>query len=362
MLKKHILPAVAHLFLIASFISLLPVWLGDLFSHFRVFWTVCSVFLLILYVIFLKQRKVKVKVVGTLFLSLLINFIASKSFWTNSQTYNYLFLGSPNKVEISEKLERQIQNDTTTKSLLLMNILSSNTNYEEVKRTIKNTDADFVVILELNEEWETELEELKSVYPYEFLDVREDNFGMGIYAKTSFIDSDIILNSKGLNELNKELNDGLAKWNSGKDVNILDVAKLNGVQMANPAIFVKDETINILLLHPTPPISITKYRERNKYLDTKISFMKGNSNAKTLFVGDLNCSSFSADYKNFLAKSNLKDSQENFGFQPTWNASFPFLMQTQLDHVWHSKEIEVLHRQTLPIKGSDHKAVYVVFR
>ncbi len=90
--------------------------------------------------------------------------------------------------------------------------------------------------------------------------------------------------------------------------------------------------------------------------------MINESTNKTLLVGDLNCSPFSYDYQNFLKISNLKDSQENFGFQPTWNSSFPFLIQTQLDHVWHSEDIEILHRQTLPIKGSDHKAVFVVFR
>ncbi|WP_291725131.1 endonuclease/exonuclease/phosphatase family protein [Bernardetia sp.] len=349
MLKKFTLSAIAHLFLVANFISLLPIWLGDLFSHFRMFWTLLSLFLFVIYFLLLKQGIVKGKLVGIVFFSLFINFVASQPFWTNSQTYSYLFLGSPDKVEVSEETEYEIQNGKPTKSLLLMNVLSSNTNYEEVKRTIKNTNADFIVILELNQRWKKEFEELKTTYPYNFLDVREDNFGMGVYSKQQFQDSLKIRISQRVIKV------------GGEKEELDDFIKENSSKPASMRIDYTMDNLTLLVTHPIPPINWAAYKERNGILKSLANIPKKNS-SKTLLVGDFNCSPFSADYKNFLAKSTLKDSQENFGFQPTWNTSFPFLMQTQLDHVWHSKEIEILHRQTLPIKGSDHKAVYVVFR
>jgi endonuclease/exonuclease/phosphatase (EEP) superfamily protein YafD len=360
MFKKAILFLIPFLFLLASLLSLFPVWLGDLFSHFRMFWTVFGVILLIIYIILFNQKKIQQGVMLFAIFALGINLYSSFSFWTNTQTYEYLFFGNPIVTEYSEKVQHKIESDTTVKKLLLMNVLSSNTNYEEVKRIIKNTDADFLVILELNQKWETELNQLNQDYPYQFTEIREDNFGMGIYSKTSFIDSDIILNNKGLKEINKYLNEGMKKWTS--DIN-LDVRQINGVELAEPAIFVKNnEGINISIVHPFPPIHVEAYRRRNTYLEQKMSFIKQKRKEKTLLVGDFNCSPFSAHYKEFLKQSGLKDSQENFGFQPTWNSSFPFLMQTQLDHVWHSEKVEILHRQTLPIVGSDHKAVLVFFR
>jgi endonuclease/exonuclease/phosphatase (EEP) superfamily protein YafD len=344
MFKKRILSFTAYLFFIASFISLLPIWVGDLFSHFRMFWTVFSVVFLIIYIILFNQKKVHFKIVMSVFFSLFINFVSSYSFWTNSQTYQYLFFGSPTMVEYSEKAKQEIENDTTVKKLLLMNVLSSNTNYEEARKLIKNVDADFVVIIELNKKWENELKTLNQDYSYQFMEVREDNFGMGIYSKIK--DTDVFpIYSKPT--INSQL--------------ISDDTEIEGEFVGLEATcFNRD--LRLVIIHPIPPINLKAYNQRNSDIAFFSKRAKKFSDKKFLLVGDLNCSPFSADYKKFLKTSGLKDSQENYGFQPTWNSAFPFLMQTQLDHVWHSEDIEVLHRQTLPIAGSDHKAVLVVFR
>jgi endonuclease/exonuclease/phosphatase (EEP) superfamily protein YafD len=348
MFKKVVFPFIAHLFLIASFVSLIPIWVGDLFSHFRMFWTAFSIFLLIIYIILFNQKKVNSKIVMSVFFALFINFVGSYSFWTNSQTYEYLFLGSPTVVEYSEKVKQDIENDTTVKKILVMNILSSNTNYEEVKKTITKADADFVVIIELNKKWETELKELNENYPYQFTEVREDNFGMGIYAKEKYQDTSKTCLSKNIFN------------NKNFRVNLDNIFKKT-IELPAEIQVTTNTKYTIFIIHPMPPINRNAYQKRNNNLE-QISDSLSKLDSKVLLVGDLNCSPFSPHYKKFLKKSGLKDSQENFGFQPTWNSSFPFLMQTQLDHVWHSEGIKILHRQTLPIKGSDHKAVLVVFR
>ncbi len=156
MFKKTILSSLPFLFCVASFISLLPIWVGDLFSHFRMFWTVFSIFLFIIYLILFNKKEVDFKPAVGAFFCIIINLGSSYSYWQNSQTYTSIFFGSPTGIEYSEKIKQKIENDTTVKSLLLMNILSSNINYDEVKRTIKNTNADFVVIIELNKKWEND--------------------------------------------------------------------------------------------------------------------------------------------------------------------------------------------------------------
>lgn len=353
MFKKVIFPFIAHLFFIATFISLFSFWLGDLFSHFRMFWTVFSVILFIIYIILFNQKKVRFIIVISVFFSLLINFISSYSFWTNYRTYEYLFFGSPIVAEYPEYIEYETQIDTTTRKLLLMNVLSSNTNYEKVRALIKNVDADFVVIIELNKNWEKELEELNENYPYKFTEVREDNFGMGIYSKKSFVESVLLDSVYNHNKAKK------ANSYSMTNPNIQDY--INKQKMKEPSIYIQDvNQTTILIAHPFPPISPEAYGRRNNYL-REISSVAAKKD-KTLLVGDFNCSPFSTDYNDFLEQSGLRDDfLEIFGFQPTWNSAFPLLMQTQLDHVWHSEDIEILHRQTLPIEGSDHKAVLVVF-
>jgi endonuclease/exonuclease/phosphatase (EEP) superfamily protein YafD len=348
MSKKTILFLIPFLFFLVSLLSLLPFWLGDLFSHFRMFWTVLSVILFIIYIILFKKKEVRFRLVIGIFFSIIINLANSFSFWTNSQTYKYLFFGSPTGIEYSEKAKQEIENDTTVKKLLLMNILSSNTNYEDVKRTIKNADADFVVIIELDKKWNDELKTLKTDYPYQFTEVRENNFGMGIYAKEKYQDTSKICLSENIFN------------NKNFRVNLDDIFKKT-IELPVEIQVETNKKHIIFIAHPMPPITRNAYQKRNNNLE-QISESLSKLDSKIIFVGDLNCSPFSADYKKFLKKSGLKDSQENYGFQPTWNSAFPFLMQTQLDHVWHSEDIEILHRQTLPIAGSDHKAVLVVFR
>jgi len=360
MFKKTVLLLVPSLFALATLISLFSFWLGDLFSHFRMFWTVLSFIFLIGYTILFIKKVVLQEHIVFISIVFILNLIGSFSFWKNPQTYEYLFFGNPISIEYSENVKQEIENDTTVKKLLLMNVLSSNTNYEEARKLIKNVDADFVVIIELNKNWEKELEKLNY---YSFTNPMQNNFGMGVYSKTVFTDS-VLLNIFINEEKQKMGNELLKKVTTDDPFRYYEKATLEFESVIKkPAIKVQSKQgINIIAAHPIPPISPFVYSERNHDLNQLALFIQKRSTKKTLFVGDFNCSSFSSDYEKFLYTSNLKDSQENYGFQPTWNSTFPFLMQTQLDHVWHSDDIEILHRQTLPITGSDHKAVFVVFR
>lgn len=360
MFKKTILLLVPSLFALATFISLFSFWLGDLFSHFRMFWVVLSFIFWIGYSILLDKKVVLKQHVVFISIVLIVNLIGSFSFWKNPQTYRYLFFGSPANVEYSENLKQEIENDTTVKKLLLMNVLSSNTNYEEARKLIKNADADFVVIIELNQNWQKELEKLNY---YSFTSPLQNNFGMGIYSKTPFVDS-VSLHAFINGEAKRRGEELLKKVTKGDPFRYYEKATLEFESiLKKPSLKVQsNQGINIIAAHPIPPISPFVYSERNHDLNQLALYINKNAPKKTLFVGDFNCSPFSSDYEKILYASNLIDSQENFGFQPTWNTAFPFLMQTQLDHIWHSEDIEILHRQTLPIIGSDHKAVLVVFR
>ena len=334
-LKKAVIFFVPILFFLATLLSFLPILIGDLFSHFRMFWTVLSFIILIIYIILFAQKKVHRIILMVALLTFGLNLQNSFSFWTNPQTYNYLFFGNPDlEAFYNSNLCEDVQKDTTVKSLLLMNILSSNTNYEEVRTLIENADADFVVIVELNKKWKEKL--TLSNYNYSYEDSRENNFGMAFYAKQgSYLETKLDFHFKKFS-------------------------------FAPPCIYLRNvdttKDFKLIILHPIPPISKKTYQERNDYLNIATHIANSKLRKNSLLVGDLNCSPFSPHYKEFLKSSGLKDSQKKYGFQPTWNSSLPLLLQTPLDHVWHSEDIEILHRQTFSISGSDHKAVLVFFR
>ena len=76
-----------------------------------------------------------------------------------------------------------------------------------------------------------------------------------------------------------------------------------------------------------------------------------------MVVGDFNNSSFSTYFQK-LTETDLKDSRLGFGLLPTWPANISFL-QTTLDHILVSENIQVLDRTVGENIGSDHLPISV---
>ena len=64
--------------------------------------------------------------------------------------------------------------------------------------------------------------------------------------------------------------------------------------------------------------------------------------------------------REFLDTTQLKDSRQGFGIQPTWPQSQP-IMRIPIDHVFASKGIAIHERSIGPAVGSDHFPVIVKF-
>jgi endonuclease/exonuclease/phosphatase (EEP) superfamily protein YafD len=75
-------------------------------------------------------------------------------------------------------------------------------------------------------------------------------------------------------------------------------------------------------------------------------------------AGDLNMSPWSPFFRRFMKKSGLKDSEDSFGFQPTWPTYQPILY-LPLDHVLVSRDIAIVDRRIGAKVGSDHLPVVV---
>lgn len=78
----------------------------------------------------------------------------------------------------------------------------------------------------------------------------------------------------------------------------------------------------------------------------------------TILFGDLNCTPWSYYFTKLLHDSDLNDSEQGFGCQPTWSAFFPVPLVT-IDHCLVSKDIHTVARLTGPKVGSDHLPVMV---
>ncbi|MFB8791259.1 MAG: endonuclease/exonuclease/phosphatase family protein [Potamolinea sp.] len=84
--------------------------------------------------------------------------------------------------------------------------------------------------------------------------------------------------------------------------------------------------------------------------------------SEVVVIGDFNSTSWSARFRSLLHKSELRNSQRGFGFQPTWPSSLPSWLMIAIDHCLHSKSLRTINRATGPNIGSDHLPLFVELR
>ncbi len=78
----------------------------------------------------------------------------------------------------------------------------------------------------------------------------------------------------------------------------------------------------------------------------------------TVLIGDLNCTPWSYYFSQLLQHSDFVDTEQGFGFQPTFSAFF-FVPLVTIDHCLVSRDIGTITRRTGTRVGSDHLPVTV---
>ena len=280
-------------------------WWFDLASHFRVQY--CAVQLLCV-VLCLFLRKKKILIVTLIFLLLNISQILPLYF--------------PSTTSINKNLE-----DISKIKILIMNVHTENTEYEKVAQYIDSVNPDILALEEINQRWFEKLSKVLEKFPYKKFVVRGDNFGIGLFSKIP--PNNMTVQYYG-------------------EVGVPSI-------LANFSM--RNKPVDVLFTHPVPPASQNYFHWRNEQL-SEIASLRSQFNDNLIVVGDLNTTSWSYYFKNFLAKMKLQDSRQGYGIQTSWPAMMPVLGIT-IDHCLISSNFYVLNRKIGPDIGSDHYPVYV---
>ncbi len=208
------------------------------------------------------------------------------------------------------------------------NVWTSNPNKAGVTQYLRDSNADIVLVMEVNREWRKALEELNDVYPHQFIIDREDNFGIGYLCRMA---------------------PGSVR------VHHLDASAVPSIDMT---INVGDRSIRMIGTHPLPPIGAEYTKQRNQHLAALASLL-AHGETPTIVMGDLNCTSWSGHFRDLLAGTELRDSRLGFGFLPTWPSSMGPL-GIAIDHALVSTEWRVVERKVGPPVGSDHRPMECV--
>lgn len=205
-------------------------------------------------------------------------------------------------------------------TLVSANVHSSNPDPAAAVRTLVGLDADIVVVLEPTEAWRPHLAPLRDAYPVHREMLREDNFGICIYAR-----------------------DGRITTWWPDDVQV-------------PGLVLATDGLELLAVHPPPPFTPTYHEWWRAELGAIADWARGRPQA--VVAGDLNATPWCGAYRRLLADGGLHQAGGLGAWHPTW--MWPTPLAAPIDHVLVGRTLGFATRWVGPDIGSDHRPVVAV--
>lgn len=205
-----------------------------------------------------------------------------------------------------------------------------NENYAAVIKCISEANPDVIGFSEIPARWLEYLKRHLNKYSHFVADTEYG--GIAVFSKLPFSQARI---------------EHYGDWHRPRAIVKLEVGNAGNIDR---------QTVNLVCAHPSVPNIRPELRngELELLADELQSLQK---NHPTVLIGDLNCTPFSYYFARLLNRSGLVDSEQGFGFQPTWSAFIGPLVA--IDHCLVSKNLTVRARRTGPKVGSDHLPVIV---
>jgi endonuclease/exonuclease/phosphatase (EEP) superfamily protein YafD len=210
--------------------------------------------------------------------------------------------------------------------VLFLNVHTSSTDYERVRRLVADTHPDILGLAEVDDRWLAELAPALGEYAGRIEHPRRDNFGVALYTRGAL--------------------DGRAESLGGEVPTIVARTHVPGA-----------EAIALVVAHPLPPVS----RATNTAQAATLAAVAARVQAlpgRVIVMGDLNATPWSAAFARFTGATGLCDTRDGFGIQATFPAS-SFVMRIPIDHVLVSCALGVRDRRVERDVGSDHLPVLV---
>jgi len=302
-------------------------WRFDLFSHFRVQYLVLLLLACLLYLI--GRRYAAASLVG---IFAVVNLALILPLYIGSPLFLKATYGAaaplPNATAMSYREQSRVS-DNHIFRLLLCNVLKKNGHYSLLGQEIQETQPDLIVLVEVDQSWMDGLQPYLADYPYTAQKLRGDTYGIAIFSRFPITSEEVLF---------------------------FGGAHLPTVQVN---VNLKDQQLTLIGTHPPPPRDPLYASYRNQQMMEIARYVTGIQGSRIL-AGDLNMTSWSPFFQDWMRTSGLRDSRQGFGVQATWPTTNPLLL-IPLDHVLVSPDIQVVHRQIGSEVGSDHRPVLMDF-
>ncbi|QQN39803.1 endonuclease/exonuclease/phosphatase family protein [Acinetobacter sp. CS-2] len=218
-------------------------------------------------------------------------------------------------------------------SLIISNVLTSNTQYQLLIEQIQKHQPDLLLTLESDRVWQKALSTIEKDYPYRVPVPLDNLYGMHLYSRL-------------------ELNSTEVKFILSDEIPSIHTT----------VILRSGQPVQLYCLHPKPP-SPTEAKD-STLRDAELLIVGDqikDLDESCIVMGDLNDVAWSRTTRLFQRMSGLLDPRVGRHFVNTFHADYP-LLRWSLDHIFHSTDFALVHMKRLPHVGSDHFPVYVVLQ
>jgi endonuclease/exonuclease/phosphatase (EEP) superfamily protein YafD len=208
--------------------------------------------------------------------------------------------------------------------VMVSNVLTSNKRYGDFLRYVQQEQPAVLVAMEINDEWQKQLQALKPILPYSIAVPSSDNFGIALFSKYPLEQAKI------------------KNWGAGAYV----------VPSLQANITIGLTPLTLIATHPLPPLKPDYFMFRNQQM-REIADQVNRLGNSAIVMGDLNMSMWSPYFRQFTQATKLHSSRQGFGVQPSWPVDSP-LLQIPIDHCLVSSKIRVVNNRLGANIGSDH--------
>jgi len=218
-------------------------------------------------------------------------------------------------------------------SLVVSNVLTTNTKYHLLIEQIQIHQPDLVLTLETNQNWQNALSVIEADYPYRVPVPLDNLYGMHLYSKL-------------------ELSETEVKFILSDEIPSIHTT----------VILRSGQAVQLYCLHPKPP-SPTEAKD-STLRDAELLIVGDqikDLDESCIVMGDLNDVAWSRTTRLFQRISGLLDPRVGRHYVNTFHADYPFF-RWSLDHVFHSTDFALVHMERLPHVGSDHFPVFLVLQ
>lgn len=205
--------------------------------------------------------------------------------------------------------------------LVSFNVFYRNHDYARIAGYLEGTNADAIVLQELNEEGATQLHALLPSYPHSYIE--PSRYGATVFSRWPMTTTETVPLSP------------------------------DGARAAHVVLDWHGSQVAVLGVHLHWPLGQRNSRYRNAELSGLAEFAKSQQ-APLLVAGDFNTTPWSVHFQDAVQRSGLSDCALGLGVEPSWPALLP-LLGIRIDHCLASKQWRSVEVSTGPLVGSDHR-------